>query len=243
MTLDWSQLLLQIINFLVLIWLLQRYLYRPVLAAIDRRRDERQVLDSKAAEAAARAAAAEHDWLARTRQLEAEADRQRREAVLEGQRRGEDLAAEGRRQAERLLSEAGEAVAGERRAAAGELQRHAAGLASALAARLLEAVAPGTGAAPFLAILQDRLGRLEAAETDLLAAAEARLEVAPPLSPAEQEDWRHRLAPYVAGLVFVDAPQLIAGARLSAPGVEVEASWAEALLKVRNEMVLHGQTD
>ncbi|MEO0035300.1 MAG: synthase, partial [Pseudomonadota bacterium] len=38
MSLDWSSLALQTVNFLVLVWLLQRFLYRPVLAAIDRRR-------------------------------------------------------------------------------------------------------------------------------------------------------------------------------------------------------------
>ena len=38
MALDWSTLALEAVNFLILVWLLQRFLYRPVLAAIDRRR-------------------------------------------------------------------------------------------------------------------------------------------------------------------------------------------------------------
>jgi len=36
--LSWSTLLLEVINFLILIWILKRFLYRPVLAMIEQRR-------------------------------------------------------------------------------------------------------------------------------------------------------------------------------------------------------------
>jgi F-type H+-transporting ATPase subunit b len=39
MELDWSTFILEIINFLVLVWILQRFLYRPILGVIARRRD------------------------------------------------------------------------------------------------------------------------------------------------------------------------------------------------------------
>lgn len=42
MTLNWSTLVLEIINFLVLIWLLQRFLYRPVQQLLERRQAEIQ---------------------------------------------------------------------------------------------------------------------------------------------------------------------------------------------------------
>jgi F-type H+-transporting ATPase subunit b len=38
--LDWSTIVLEIINFLVLVWLLKRFLYQPVLQAIARRKAE-----------------------------------------------------------------------------------------------------------------------------------------------------------------------------------------------------------
>ena len=38
MELNWSTFALEIINFLVLLWILKRFLYKPVLAMIDRRR-------------------------------------------------------------------------------------------------------------------------------------------------------------------------------------------------------------
>ena len=39
MELDWSTFLLEIINFLILVWILKRFLYRPVLEVIARRRE------------------------------------------------------------------------------------------------------------------------------------------------------------------------------------------------------------
>ena len=38
MELNWSTFILEIINFLVLIWILKRFLYKPVLDVIARRR-------------------------------------------------------------------------------------------------------------------------------------------------------------------------------------------------------------
>ena len=38
MELNWSTFVLEIVNFVVLVFILQRFLYRPVLAVIERRR-------------------------------------------------------------------------------------------------------------------------------------------------------------------------------------------------------------
>lgn len=51
MQLDLTSFLLELINFAVLVWILHRFLYKPVLAAIDRRRAlvERSLAEAKAA--------------------------------------------------------------------------------------------------------------------------------------------------------------------------------------------------
>jgi F-type H+-transporting ATPase subunit b len=51
--LDWSTIVLEIINFLVLVWLLKRFLYQPVLQAIARRKAE---IDASIADAEAKRA-------------------------------------------------------------------------------------------------------------------------------------------------------------------------------------------
>ena len=38
MGLDWSTFLLELVNFLILIWILKRFLYAPVKAAVEARR-------------------------------------------------------------------------------------------------------------------------------------------------------------------------------------------------------------
>ena len=50
MKIDWFTVIAQIINFLVLMWLLKRFLYRPVLSAIDERETniKNQLLDAEA---------------------------------------------------------------------------------------------------------------------------------------------------------------------------------------------------
>ena len=48
MELNWSTFVLEIINFLVLVWVLKRFFYEPVLAVIAKRRD---IIDEKIAEA------------------------------------------------------------------------------------------------------------------------------------------------------------------------------------------------
>ena len=53
MQLDWTTFLLQIVNFVVLVWLLKRFLYRPVMDVITRRREgiEKALADAREAEA------------------------------------------------------------------------------------------------------------------------------------------------------------------------------------------------
>jgi F-type H+-transporting ATPase subunit b len=58
MLIDWFTVVAQGVNFLVLLWLLQRYLYKPVLAAINAR--ERQIAQA-IADAASQRTAAEHE--------------------------------------------------------------------------------------------------------------------------------------------------------------------------------------
>ena len=57
MELNWSTFILEIVNFLILIWILKRFLYRPVLEIIARRRErvEKTLADAEAINAEAHA--------------------------------------------------------------------------------------------------------------------------------------------------------------------------------------------
>ncbi|MEO0034640.1 MAG: hypothetical protein RLZZ501_663, partial [Pseudomonadota bacterium] len=190
----------------------------------------------RAAAAERRGAEAEAAWRARSQALEAEAAERIRAAEAEGQHRAAAMLAEARVEADRLTAAARAAIAAERRAAGTALAEHAAKVATILAGRLLEAVAPGLGAAPFLTLLEQRLATLDPAERSRLAAGGARVELAPPLAAAEAEAWRRRLEPHLGAVEFAAAPELIAGARIAGPAAVVEVSWADALARARREM-------
>ncbi|MGD9870650.1 MAG: F0F1 ATP synthase subunit delta [Thauera sp.] len=98
MQLDWTTFLLQVLNFLVLVWLLKRFLYRPVLDVIARRRAdiERTMADAQAV--AARANAMREDYEARLTEL----DRSRSEQLA---RLTDEIAAERARRMTRLDAE------------------------------------------------------------------------------------------------------------------------------------------
>ena len=56
MEVDWTTFALEIINFLILVWILKRFFYHPVLDVIARRRAgiEKEMADAKAVEEKAR---------------------------------------------------------------------------------------------------------------------------------------------------------------------------------------------
>ena len=91
MAIDWFTIGAQILNFLVLVWLLKRFLYQPVLDAIDKR--EKRIAATLADAAASKAQAAkERDAL----QAKNDAfDRGARRSARQGHRRGATTSASG----------------------------------------------------------------------------------------------------------------------------------------------------
>jgi F-type H+-transporting ATPase subunit b len=84
MSIDWVTVLAQIANFLVLVWLLKRFLYKPILNGIDAREAEIAEQMGEATRAQEKAAAAEADFVAQQQTLQADqaalAERVREEA-------------------------------------------------------------------------------------------------------------------------------------------------------------------
>ncbi len=103
MSIDWITVVAQIANFLVLLWLLKRFLYRPILDGIDAREREITERMSEATHIRESAQATEIDYQAQIASL-----RQGREGLMEESRQ----AAETER--DTLLAEANAQIARER---------------------------------------------------------------------------------------------------------------------------------
>ncbi|MEE4382691.1 MAG: F0F1 ATP synthase subunit B [Pseudomonadales bacterium] len=223
MTVDWVTVSAQIVNFLVLVWLLQRFLYRPVLAAMDRR--EARIAE-RLQQAAARedaASAAEHSFAKRTEALDAEREALLAEAREAGEAERSRLVARAREEAERMRRSWTEEIERERDAFLEEVRSRAADGVVAVARRALTELAGSDLDARAVERFLEALDALPAADRDALLSDDGPLRVssARPLAAAVRETLAAALRRTFGedrGLVWDTDPTLVAGLELSAGG-------------------------
>lgn len=244
MRIDWWTLLLQALNFLVLAYLLKRFLYRPVSQAIARRKEatEKALGEAAAAKASAdeerarlvterRALPAEREQL--LAQLQVELDTERRRA-----------AEATRADVEAIHVAAREKLADERASAMTELRRHGVELALELSASILRGSSSPAVAEALVEQLADKLSALPADELGRLRAqvsdgAALEIVTAPRLAPSAEAHVRARLVEQLgpaAHVAFAADDQLIAGAEMRFPTTVIALSWREALDRARAEL-------
>jgi|SRR5580658_217688 F-type H+-transporting ATPase subunit b len=241
MTIDWWTLGLQTVNVLILIWLLERFFWRPVAAMIETRRAASAQDLAAAAAQRAQAAAALAD-IEKTRAgfaaeraailAAAEAD------AAQARTAGLDEAA---RTAAALRAAAEAALAEEKKAAEQEWGVRANRLAIDIARRLAERLTGSEVRQAFLDWLVAAIRALPepvrhdaAADGVTLAAISAA-----PLPPAEQEQCRKAIgAAFGAAprIEFTADPALIAGLELHGPHLAVTNSWRADLGRILAEL-------
>jgi F-type H+-transporting ATPase subunit b len=234
---DWSTFVLEIVNFLVLVWLLRHFLYRPVLAMIERRqRAVQQTLDD-AQKARDEAHALQADYQARNTQWQAELE-QRRQAFVndleaERQRRMQalqaDLAAEQQRQ--QALRKR------ERDAYERAAEARAAGQATRFASRLLHGLAaPALAQRIFEMALRDLAAlppdRVEALRGALGSARAVVVQSSAPLSTDQRARLEATLAAWATAppdIQYTEDADLVCGLRIRIDAWELDASIAGEL--------------
>jgi F-type H+-transporting ATPase subunit b len=250
MHLDWWTLALQTVNFAVLVWLLHRFLYRPLLRLIERRKAEvqQQYADAKAAEvsADARLAAveAERAGIAAEREAALKAAATQIEEMTAARR------AQSEREARALLDSGRKTLACERQQALADAQQLALELGAQFAEQLLKAVPMALRAEAWIGRIEQYLRELAPAERDALArqlaAGTALIVVTAAALPSTIADnWRERLRALLGKTISVDfevRPELIAGAELRFPTAELRFSWESALAAMRSEAGAHADT-
>lgn len=214
MEFDWTTAILEAVNFLVLVWLLKRFFYRPVLAVIEKRRAESEQILADAEARRQEAEALKAEYASRlgdaARQRDLALERLELEMATERARRLEAVKTEAEAECRRRqLLEARDA--GEREAA---LERRAVDVAARFAGRLLDRLSGpelearlvdlaleelSTAGEERLAVIREALREagtsvdvvtahpLDAARRDALAAALARIAGAA-LAPAFRQD-------------------------------------------------------
>ncbi len=235
--------LFEIVNFVVLACILHRLLYRPLRAAIDKRR-------SAIAQAQAEAEKAHGDAIALQRQLQsqlADIEKERQAAIQKTRELAEAqrtrLIADGEQAVRRQRQEARAAIERERDDALRALRAEVSSQAIALAERLLQEAAGTTLQQQLANHLIDALAQLSDAErsrvrTDWQGADGAIVETAAALEPEKIRkinDAVDSVVGQTVKLAVETRPALLAGARLRIGGHVWDASLAGQLDALRSD--------
>lgn len=249
MHIDGWTLLLQAVNFLILVWLLRRFLYRPVLAVIAERQAATERVRTEAETARNAAEAARRSLEEQRTALPAERDRLIAAARTEAEAERAALLEKARDEADHALEEARNRLAEERAQALEALQRHAADLGVQLAARLLRNAPAGSVTVPLLddacAAVEALSGEQRHALVDGIDPVPVRLIAAAALPEADAVRTRDRLAAALGRPVTlepVEDPSLIAGVELHFSHSVVRRSWKQTLAEAKEEMTRDDST-
>ncbi len=238
MLIDWFTVGAQIINFLILVWLLKRFLYKPILAAMDAREQQIAGNLNEAAEKKTLAEQERAHYLQQCRDLEERKAEVLRQAANEAANERQKLLGDARQEAESLRIKWRAALQNEQDALRGALARNTArevfATARCLLADLADIGLEERMAATFIRRLKtldcDEKARIEAALNGSRGAPIIRSAFPLPqpthtaLEQALQAELGIRLP-----LEFQTEPDLIGGIELTADGSKIAWSFAACL--------------
>lgn len=245
MVIDWFTVIAQLLNFLVLVWLLKRFLYTPILDAIDARekRIALAVMDAKDKKAEA---LEERDHL---KQRNREFDKTK-EALLSGakkeaQAEGKRLRSEAREAANAYTTKRQESLQREQQSLHEEITRRTREEVFAIARKTLKDLAGEDLEERMTKLLIDHLRDLDDEKRRHLANAIATSAspvvvrsaflLGPPLQKHIQEALRDTIAPDIDAR-FETVPELISGIELSGDGHKISWTINEYLKSLENSM-------
>ena len=246
MQIDWWTLAIQAANFLVLVWLLTRVLYRPVKDVIAKRQEmSEQAFDD--AREKAEAAEQERAKLESDRSDLAE-ERQELLAQLHKQMQEEkkDLLEEAQKKSDEMLENARKSIAAEREKTLVGMEKEIIDLAAGLCEKIFAETGPATRTAGLLDNVSDYFKALSPDTLDALKAdvAEAKSPVevftASALSAVEKKSWKEALTRVLgrdARTSFAVDPHILGGARIRFPHSVLDFSWAELLRQASSHLL------
>ncbi|HZV03206.1 MAG TPA: F0F1 ATP synthase subunit delta [Planctomycetota bacterium] len=244
MRVDWTNVVLQAVNFVVLVWILRRVLYGRVLDVIARRKAEIEAQLAAAAAERERACAEAAAASAMTAVAAKEGDRALEMAHARASVEAEKLHEAARREADAIVESGRKRVAEERDEAATKVQEAAARLSVSLAERLLQELDRGAVTRLLLertiarieSLPPDRLGALrrEARQGEISVATAAEVETAERVRIAKRLG--ARLGVTAEHVTFTVDPSLVAGAEVRFPSSSVAFTWHGALEQLGHEV-------
>lgn len=248
MHIDWWTLALQTINLLILLWLLGRFLFRPIARIVEERqaavtralddaramREQAEQAESKAKDAAAKVAAERQGVLKEARE----------EAAQEKAR----LIADAQSEADKLIKEAKREIEQMHEVEEKEIAKRASALAVDIAGRLLERLPSDARIAGFIAGLGDAIAALPDRTRAKIGADGTAITVkaARKLSEAESRACREAITAALGrdASITVDVdPGLVAGLEIDTPQAVIRNSLRADLDRIAKELTREEAAD
>jgi len=244
MRIDWWTLALQTVNVLILIWILARYFFRPVMNIVAKRQEEANKLLADAAHARQEIAAVRADADKARASIAAERERLIAEARDAGQIEKRNLLAQSSDEIAKLRAEAQAAISRDRAAAEEAIIDRAAALSVEIAQRLLARLADQDTLYTFVDGICREVRTLSREVREGLAAASAtgnaiEIVTAVPLSGEQMQHLRDALKDAFGvelPFVFRSDQALIAGIELRGQNTIIRNSWRSDLDRIRQEL-------
>ncbi len=245
MVIDWFTVIAQAINFLILIWLMKRFLYKPVLAAIDAR--EKKIAD-ELADAAAKMTEAKADRDAFQRKND-EFDKQRSDlwarAVGEAKVERQRLIDEARKEADSLKVKRQELLLDDTRSIMQSISRLTQQTVFDTTRKILTDLAGTSLEAGISEVFAQKLRAISSPDKEVFAAALMTATEPALVCSAVELPEEHRRAigkalnetfSIDAHLRFETAPDLIGGIELSVNGQNLSWTVSDYLLSMNTEV-------
>lgn len=245
MHVDWWTLSLQVVNFLVLVWLLRRFLFRPVKDVVARRKELAAAASGKLEQARKEVEEEKHRYEQARRELTEERSQLGAKMHDELAQERERTVKQAREEAEKMVADARDRIVDERRSVLEALRGEVADLAAGMAGHLLADASPQTYGKLLLERIGQRLEHLSEREKRQLEVDLAvhdtvmTVTTAVPLDEAARQKWSkrlHELLATSASIEFKTDADLIAGAILELPHAAIEFSWADQLEAARDRV-------
>jgi F-type H+-transporting ATPase subunit b len=229
MHIDWWTLTLQAINVLILVWLLARFLFRPVMSAIVARQAAANLLLADAGAAKSAAKAQEATLKAQTDAFGAEAERRQTELQADIAAERSRLLDQVKAEAKTIAAQTTGAAQAERTRMKAELEDKAGVLAGQMAAKLLQRLPPGEMTNALFRAMLDTIQALpEEDRLKLVHDGPLIAVTAGPLDDEARTRFSRDLATTLPGISAADFtvdPTLIAGFELRGPHMVLRNSW------------------
>ena len=243
MRIDWWTLALQTVNVLILVWILSRFLFKPVVAIIEERRAAAAKLLADADAAKAQAIAAREAGETEAARIAAARDEVLRQAAAEAETQRAAALASARTEVEQLRASTEADMRSARAAGAAAASARAVELAVDIAGKLIARLPDSARVDGFIDGLAEALASLPESSRDGIGrAARPQLMAPRALKPQEAQSCRDAFARALGRpLDFAVAtdPSLIAGLELETPHAVVRNSIRSDLNRIVEELTRH----